>query len=176
MYTIEINSYPQHLLDTFLIVVPSKQIYLVGEQYIIQEWSNKNYIATKHLVSKETRPFDEIGDSVTYLAKNCDSKLFYQIVKNQYKSRLTQYKLELLPNDIRENYKVGDLYTFINKETLMDILVFTDKSCIRNLVNQDLKENLFNSDHIGKSLTSKCSLISKDYKFVEPTLRKQNNQ
>ena len=142
MYTISINSYPQHKNLTFLIIVPSKNIYQVGEKYIFQEWSNKEFLGIKHLISKETYPANELPDFSTYLAKDCDSKLFFRIIKNQFKTR----------ND------KGELFSFVNKETPLDVLVFTDKSCIKSLN----KEKPIVYDGMG-SLLSKKPLLTPKY-------------
>lgn len=163
MELIYINSYPQNFLPTFLLILPHKWFYKEGEEYVFNEWYNKEYLFKKYLVSKKTLPFSDITDEHTYLAKNCDSKLFYQIVKTQYKSRLTQYKLDLIPSDIRDNYKVGSLYSFINKETLMDIMVFTDKACIKSIVNEDLKKYASKIPDTSKSLLSGKSINLKGY-------------
>ncbi|MDD7885740.1 hypothetical protein [Flavivirga sp. 57AJ16] len=163
MDVIHINSYPQHFLPTFLLILPSNFSYKVGEEYYFNEWSNKDYLFTKYLVSKRTLPFSEITDEHTYLAKDCDAKLFFQIVRTQYKTRLTQYKLEMMPMDIRQNYDVGSLYSFIDKETLMDIMVFTDRSCVRPLMKREIKRTLSNFVDPKISLLSKKPIQLKNY-------------
>ncbi|WP_034039750.1 hypothetical protein [Wocania ichthyoenteri] len=163
MNVIHINSYPQHFLPTFLLILPSSWKHKVGEEYYFNEWSSKDYLFTKYLVSKKTLPFSEITDEHTYLAKDCDSKLFFQIVRTQYKTRLTQYKLEMLPVDTRQNYQIGSLYSFIEKETLMDVLVFTDKSCIRSIMKKEVKEIASNFPDPTISLMSKKPIQLKNY-------------
>lgn len=166
MNTIEINAYPKHNLDTFLLILPSKYYYVEGETYIIQEFFNKNLIGEKVLVDKKTMPMHELTDGMCYMAKDCDFKLFFQIVRTQYKTRLDQYKLELLPEDIRSNYKVGSLYSFINKETLMDVMVFTEKHCVKSLTQTDMQKHLSKIPDPTISLTSKKPIgLGKNYDF-----------
>lgn len=167
MYTIQINSYPQHNQLTFMLIEPSKGIYKVGEKYILQEFSNKNLIGYKYIVSKQTIPITSLTDGQTYLAKNCNKKLFYSILRNQYKTRLTKEKLNALPIEIRADYKVNQLYSFINKETMVDVLVLADESVIHSLMQVKIKDYAFDDEWLTKKLTSDRSLLSKGYCFPD---------
>jgi hypothetical protein len=159
MNVIELNSYPVHFRDTFLIILPSKSSYELYVPFHFVEWSNKEYLGCKYLISKETIQLKEVTDAQSYLAKNCDAKLFYQIIKTQYKRRLSEadanYQNRVLGED---KFKTGELFTHINKETLVDVLVFTSKENIRELN----KVAPFEYDN-KESMLSKKPVLSKDY-------------
>ena len=62
------------------------------------------------------------------------------------------------------------LYTFINKQTIVDVLTFTDRSCIKSL-NENLAF-VFEK----KKLTSDRYLLTKDYDFAkyQQNIKKKN--
>lgn len=145
MNTLYINPYPQHYLDTILIIVPSKPKYELLEKFSLVDFYTKEFIAIKYIVSKETLRLKDITNAQSYLAKNCDKNLFHAIIKDQYK---------------KANDK-GEITTFINEESFMDVLVMTSKGNIRKLYNP---QEYLTAD-IKKSLLSNKKTISQTYQY-----------
>ncbi|MBP0902381.1 hypothetical protein ACFSKN_02035 [Mariniflexile gromovii] len=159
---IKLNIQPVESDETFLLILPSRFIYEVEKIYYLVDYFSEQIICRKAIAYKETLRLGELSDMHTFLAKNCNKKLFYSILKNQFKTRLTQDKFDNLSDIQKLEYKVGDLYSYINPDILVDVLIFTSP---QNL--SSYKSNIKNSEKIpeidGASLLSKKPVLTKNY-------------
>jgi len=144
MNIIELNIYPVHPDETFILILPSNRRYEVGQSYFLVDYFTKEIIAKKSIAFKETKPISQLTDQETFLAKNCDKRLFYSIIRNQFKKRLES----------------GELYSFVENETMVDVLTMTNKSNLRSY--KDVI-NHYHFEYEFKSMTSNKNLLSKNY-------------
>lgn len=144
---LEVNIIHPNIDETFCLIHPHSNLFCVSERFQIIDYFTKNLICVKYLAFKETMQLNDITDMHTFLAKNCDKDLFYKILRKQFQKR-------------DEN---GDLYSFVNKEILVDFLVFTNYENLRSY-----KENIKYRVHadplpLKTSREGKKPILGKDY-------------
>ena len=106
MVTIFLNTYEHHLNQTFLMVMPTKAVYEVGEKFIFTERSNQNFIFVKYLMSKRTMKLSDLDANISYLDKNCNEEDYQMIMNTNFPKR---------------------------KSDLFDVMIFTDKCNVKTL-------------------------------------------